>query len=52
MGAALGEKLEEVAAVVGPMSTGALVGLIAATAVGALWLLRRNREAGGRTAAS
>lgn len=52
VGAALGENWEEVAAVVGPMSTGALVGLIAATAVGALWLLRRNREAARRTAAS
>lgn len=45
LGAALGENWEEVAAVIGPMSTGALLGLIAAVMAAAIWLLRRNRGA-------
>lgn len=52
LGAALGENWDEVAAVIGPMSTGALIGLIAATLAGAFWLLRRNRGSAGRPAAS
>ncbi len=51
IGAALGENWEEVAAIVGPMSTAALIGLVGATVAGAIWLLRRNRASVRRAAA-
>jgi membrane protein DedA with SNARE-associated domain len=42
-GVMLGENWDDVAAVIGPMSSAALLGLIAAAAFLALWLVRRGR---------
>lgn len=44
LGAMLGRNWEQVAAVVGPISSAALVLLVAATALGGVWLIRRNRR--------
>lgn len=43
IGAALGENWDEVATVIGPISTAAVIGLVLATAAAALWLMRRQR---------
>ncbi len=44
LGAMLGRNWEQVATVVGPISSAALVLLVATTAVGGVWLIRRGRR--------
>lgn len=44
LGALLGRNWEQVASVVGPISSAALVLLVVATAAGGVWLVRRNRR--------
>ncbi len=45
IGAQLGENWDDVAAFIGPISTAALLGLVAAIVAFAIWLLRRGRDA-------